>query len=293
MFNTSESARNRAKETKITGRIELPFNHITYRWHNGNPQAADGVAKTGGFKCNIPEWETDSAMMGITNTPLEFRRETLWTREGKSYQVMATPYIYAALIGIRDAWFQRDNGSRQYGMQAVMLTGTLNPETNELEILFPAVIKANGWAGTRIKDAFIKWENITKRARITHADSLPAWFFYGKLGTVFNEGDSSISETVGTGNNQSPITPCQCFEPETITLDYLKSVFIGESGSTIWAEYAESADDWLKSWDRYKTENMRSTAPVNTGGYTPPPPPDSDPNYPGNQAAFDEDEIPF
>ena len=163
----------------------------------------------------------------------------------------------------------------------------------QYEPLGPIMMTAKGWQGKYLLDAFSTWNRNTARVRGKVAPGIPAWCFYLSVGT-FGEFKKA---PVGSGDQQSIITPIGPYIPKEITPALMENLFVGEDVADAMATYLEELQEWLHAYENKGNGNGHASngngnhAPAPTGtGTTRVPEFPPDPLY---ENSYQEDEIPF
>lgn len=140
---------------------------------------------------------------------------------------------------------------------------------------------------SNLMDSITAWQKHIEKARKQHAAKVPASGFWMMVGTF---GDKAESIMVGKQGRQSPITPIRLHKPQEITLDLLKTIFVGKPALSGMADYLEQSRDWLGAW---KAREERQHANGNGGGKSPSVPAANEPEFDDGYIPGVDDEIPF
>ena len=166
--------------TQLGGSVDLPFDHIPLWWKNGNVKLegvkdADPVSYFGGWASHAEKYQA----CGITHP--QAHPFTWANKQGKSYSVYATRFVWAALIVARQGWFPKDRDRPEWGNRSaenfLVMLATSNPDKS-LTKLGPAVLSGTSYSGQAIRDTFNQWNAASALLRREHANDAPAWYFY-------------------------------------------------------------------------------------------------------------------
>ena len=253
-FDVPEEDVEDARSVQISDRVTLPFPNLFLWWKNGSMQAAKDktVRYHGGWAANIDETNETLAQMMLDDLPVYFTEPMSFTnRDGNEFQVYTARYVPIAVIDRRKAWFERDSGGRYSKVQILGYMADLDKDNKEFVPWGPVVLSARGYSSMHMERAFQRWQTVTAQARAKFSKSnkpLPAWIFYALVGTVSSE---RITESVGSGNQTSMITPCKVREPspDEMTFEKMQKWFVGHEVVQEMNELRALADEWLHAWD--------------------------------------------
>jgi hypothetical protein len=221
-------------------RVKLPFGHIWAYWTNGNSAASkeDGAKFFGGWAADADKLMPDVSSINQTEPPTGFKGPQTWVnREGNEYNVYATRAVYAAPIATR---YYFDEKGGHIAVLSYLGTFEKRGEKNILIPYGPGVLTANGYAASRVRDAFKKWQANTAKVRAEFAPGVPANLFYYCIGTF---GDKRNQEMVGK-RSQSPIIPAQVRETDW-NENTLELHFVGDTVAAIMLDLKAQAAEWL------------------------------------------------
>lgn len=225
-------------------RVQLPFAHMRFYWHNGNTQAQKDEKSAihfGGWFCDSDDFQSDLASFGADKPASIVGPEQWVSRDGKPYSVYSCRVLLAAPIATKDVWIQKDGKTRSTCSMLVYLA--FKDAKGDIVPFGPAVIAAKSYNGDRLKKAFKQWTSDTATLRATEAPGVSTSLFYIPVGTF---GKQRNQEMVGKGKDQSPIVPTAYGQhPDGWDAALLEKHFVGdEVGQQILELYA-MAQEWL------------------------------------------------
>lgn len=239
--------------------VQLPFDHVLFWWKRGDPSVqkdlGSGVRHFGGWAANVDNLFSGAPIIdGNRWIPDVFVEDTfVSSEEGETYQVYTTRRLAVAVIGQRFRWAYRRNpdgsivkSDRGRGHVQILGLSALPKKDKSYDTWSPVVMSAKGLSAKALQEAISQWEKATAVLRSSEANSIPANFFWLHLGTF---GDEIVKQKVGKGNTTNYITPPQLFQPENITVDFLKRVYVGKENAARMAVLAEEAEEWLADWN--------------------------------------------
>jgi hypothetical protein len=262
--------------------IMLPFTAPVLYWMNGDTKLKQlgGVPYFGGWACDAASM--DQALKefpGNENDPFPFVLTAMVNNEGKEYEVYTCRTIGVAPIGKRVQWKPAvEGGKPRSHVQILAYVGFWNGPTKTFVPFGPCVLSGKGYAGKHLEEAWAQWDKSSAGARMKFANKLPANYFFASLGT--GVGDKPITEMVGKGGSQSPITPCKCWMPDAITGEYLKAAYVGLEVIGQMAGLKEQAAEWLAAWKKDGKGNGNGQAPGEYVDHWDGPPPPEEPDIP-------------
>ena len=254
-------------EIQLGGSVDLPFNYIPLWWKNGNTQLAaakdsDPVLYYGGWASHAEKYQ----VCGIAHPSLQ---PFTWSnRQGKQYSVLATRFVWAALIVARQGWFPKDRDNPHLGNRSaenfLVMLATSNPDKS-LTKLGPGVLSGTSYSGQAIRDTFNQWNGASAAMRAQLVDApanIPdAWYFYIPVGTLKSEifTDSKSSKD---GKHASVITPCHTSDKliNGVTKEMLDRYFVGAETANEMKMYANLATDWVAHWKDREQQNATIAA---------------------------------
>lgn len=249
--------------------VQLPFVAPFIWWMNGDNRLRQigGAPFFGGWAAD--KEDLDLAIQERSGViPTGFAAGTLVNRKGKEFDAYTVRNFGAAIIAHRKRWVTKDEtGKSNSQMHILAYLGYYVAEQRKYVPWGPVVISGKGYASSFIGDALRDWEKRTAQARRVHANNIPAWLFYSPIGTF---GEKPISRMVGS-SAQSPVTPCQVYTPGEITVDFLRSAYVGRAVVDEMAELKKEAQAWLDDWKKPPEQHQQQAHSGGNGGYPPPP----------------------
>ena len=223
-------------------RVKLPFDHVWFWWSNGSPESDPdkGARYFGGWASDAEKFIPAMSALNQDEPPIGAKGPQTWrNREGNEFEVFAARAVYAAPIATR---YYFDEKGGHIAILAYLATRVKKGDKSELVPYGPAVLTANGYAASKVRDAFKKWQSNTAKARAAFAPGVPANLFYYCIGTF---GDKREQEMVGKPGRQSPIVPARVQE---IAWDEaaLNAYFVGDTVAAIMLSLKTLAEEWLK-----------------------------------------------
>lgn len=296
-FDVPQEAEALNQSLNLGGAVTLPFSAPTFWWSNGNNQARALAAEVpalyfGGWAANVDDVDDASDFYG----PVTFKKTTLSSRDGKDVEAYMARHLLIAPIAYRSCWIVTVNGAQsryteyvdggRRHIQLLALLGKANPDKSYAP-WGPVVLSAKGYQANHLLDSITTWQKHIEKARKQHAAAVPASGFWMMVGTF---GDKAESIMVGKAGKQSPITPIRLHKPQEITLDLLKTIFVGKPALSGMADYLEQSREWLGAW---KAREERQHANGNGGGKSPSVPAANEPEFDDGYIPGVDDEIPF
>lgn len=294
-FDVPQEADALNQSLNLGGAVTLPFPAPTFWWSNGN-SALNDLAQTmppkyfGGWSANADDVDDAAEFYG----PVSFKRASIHTRDGKDVEVYMARALLVAPIAFRSSWVVTVNGAEsryteyveggRRHIQLLTLLGKSNPDKT-YSAWGPVVLSAKGYQANHLLDSITAWQKHIEKARKQHAAAVPASGFWMMVGTF---GEKAESIMVGKQGRQSPITPIRLHKPQEISLDLLKTIFVGKPALSGMADYLEQSREWLGAW---KAREERQHA--NGNGHSPSVPAANEPEFDDGYLPGIEDEIPF
>jgi hypothetical protein len=263
-FDFDPQAGEAVKGAMSTGDyIQLPFDAVLFRWVRGeaNIQSdmGSGARHFGGWAAS-----EDDLTGKAKDIPEKFQLEYFTTPDGsKTYGCYTVRSLAIATMGRRFRWFTdpRNQGDKGRGHLQILGMCAMSKVENKV-ITFtpwmPVILSAKGLTTKHMEDALKTWEHDTAIMRQTHANGIPAHFFYGYYGTF---GKERKPLTVGRSGAQNYITPPTVFIPENLDVEYLRRAYVGRQMADQMAEMVGNSQEWLHAWDKENQPEQTSTAP--------------------------------
>lgn len=269
------------------GGVSLPFDAPVLWVLNGDPRLErQGGAQFYGGWAGKQEQFTEADIP----FPPGMSVETVFTKDGKSFEAVTARNIIIAPFGIRMSWVAEGTRSSQYfaggrrHLQVLAILAAKDSKDAPIEYHCPVLLSAKGFQAQHFEQALTRWRNALRKTLRDSGSGAPPWVFYLSIGTF---GQDRITERVGSDNRSSLITPITAYIPKSITPDMLDRLYVGTSIVKEMQALREDADEWLKAWE--------NDAVLATPADAPPTIEDDDPGAFGDDdpGAFGDLEIPF
>ena len=240
--------------------VELPFNAPLFWWKRGGDMTGDDVAKHGGWICNqenfikMAPYENGEMILPKRMDEVVFSS----SYSGGTYSTYCTRSMPVAPFAQRFRWTYRttldgekDKTDKGRGHLQVLAIAAIVDDAKKYQYWSPVILSAKGLSAKSLQDCLKAFDSATMLLRGKELKGIPANFFWQHLGSF---GKEMVKKTVGSGNQSNFITPIQVYMPETVDMEFLEKVFVGNEIATTMGELAKMSAEWLDEWKSSKTD---------------------------------------
>lgn len=255
--------------------VELPY-PVIYIWTVSGRAELKSVSEVqyfGGWATKAEEADTYCAMTGLS-IPATWKRETITTKEGESFEAYVTRSVIVAPFAQRFSWIVNGQHQPKYEDKArghnqiICYLAERTKQGNNVvyQPWGPVVLSAKGNQGKALKDSFDRWQKALAPTIYKVAPGVPAWCFYAAVGT-FGKERSAVN--VGKKGAQSPITPVSAYIPEgEISEALLTSLFVGNDVAALMDDYRKQSAEWIAAWKNVEKMPGNGNGAVDEVGFT-------------------------
>lgn len=255
MYNLDLEELNQAGANIGMTHDALPFPCPVFYVING--QAAYAESKTrslffGGWATDMAKYQ--SVLAQANRQPYSLLQQAkVQSRGGKDIDIMTSRALLVSPACTRTSWVSQDGKTRTpsyhegFRRHVQILCALADKGTDgKYSIWGPAVLSAKGMQGKKLLATLDEWAKHTVDLRTKVAAGMPAFVFYMAIGTFAAQREV---EMVGSGSQQSPITPIGIYKPE-LNAEKLGKLYGGEPLLKELRRLQQAASTWVTAWDK-------------------------------------------